>query len=126
MNKDLDRDQCREELEYRSIVGMLQYLAGSTRPDISYAVHQCARFSHNPKASHEVGVKNIIGYLKATRDKGLFMKPNAENLKLDLFADADFAGLYASEDKLDPLSVKSRTVILLNGGGGYQFVGVPK
>ena len=45
------------------------------------------------------------------------MKPNTENLELDLFADADFSSLYASEDKLDPISVKSRTGILLNSGG---------
>ena len=117
LDKDENGDPCREEWDYRSIVGMLLYLAGSTRPDISYAVHQCARFSHQPRASHEVGVKHIVRYLKGTRDKGLIMKPTSDNLKLDLFADADFAGLFASEDKLDPVSVKSRTGILLNFGG---------
>ena len=50
LDKDLDGDQCYEEWEYRSIVGMLLYLAGSTRPDIAYAVHQCATFSHQPNA----------------------------------------------------------------------------
>jgi hypothetical protein len=34
---------------YRAIVGMLNYLASSTRPDIAFAVHQCARFCVNPK-----------------------------------------------------------------------------
>mgnify|MGYP004188465917 CR=1 FL=1 len=52
-------------------------------------------------------------YLKGTRDKVLIMKPYAQDLKLDL----DFAGLFASEDKLDPVSVKSRTGVLLNFGG---------
>jgi Reverse transcriptase (RNA-dependent DNA polymerase) len=33
---------------YRSIIGKLNYLEKSTRPDIAYAVHQCARFSENP------------------------------------------------------------------------------
>ena len=116
LDKDLDGDPCCEEWDYRSIVGMLLYLAGSTRPDISYAVHQCARFSHQPRASHERGVKHIVRYLKGTRDQGLIMKPNKDNLRLDLFADADFAGLFASEDKHDPVSVKSRTGILLNFG----------
>ena len=117
LDKDLDGDPCYEEWDYRSIVGILLYLAGSTRPDISYAVHQCARFSHQPRASHEVGVKHIVKYLKGTRDQGLIMKPKKDNLKLDLFADADFAGLFASEDNHDPVSVKSRTGILLNFGG---------
>jgi hypothetical protein len=65
--KDIDGDPCSENWEYRSIVGMMLYLAGSTRPDIAYVVHQCARFSHNPKRSHEIGVKHIARYLKGTQ-----------------------------------------------------------
>ena len=45
------------------------------------------------------------------------MKPKVENLKLDLFADADFAGLFNTEDRLDPISAKSRAGVLLNFGG---------
>lgn len=88
---------------------MLLYLAGSICPDIAYAFHQCARFSNSPKASHDISVKHIIRYLKGTRDKGLIMTSTAVNLQLDLYTDADFAGLFASEDTLDPVSVKSRT-----------------
>ena len=52
-----------------------------------------------------------------TRDKGIIMKPcMIENLQFNLYADADFAGLFASEDKTDPISVKSRTGILLTLG----------
>ena len=47
----------------------------------------------------------------------MILTPNAKNLKLDLFADADFAGLFVAEDKHDPISVKSRTGLLLNFGG---------
>ena len=53
--KDTDGDPCSENWDYRSIVGMMLYLAGSTRPDIAYVVHQCARFSHSPKRSHKLG-----------------------------------------------------------------------
>ena len=95
---------------------MMLYLAGSTRPDIAYTVHQCARFSHAPKHSHEVGLKHIARYLQGTRDRGLEMTPDKSNLKLNLYADADFAGLFNSEDCMDPISVKSRTGILLNFG----------
>jgi hypothetical protein len=34
---------------YRQEIGILNYIAASTRPDIMFAVHQCARFSANPK-----------------------------------------------------------------------------
>ena len=47
--KDVNGAPCCEDWDYRSIVGMMLYLAVSTRPDISYDVHQCARFSHSPK-----------------------------------------------------------------------------
>jgi len=63
LGKDLEGDPCREQWEYRSVVGMMLYLAGSTRPDIAYAVHQCARFSHNPRRCREVGLKHIARYL---------------------------------------------------------------
>ena len=65
------------------MVGMMLYLAGSTRPEIAYAVHQCARFSHNPKQCHEVGLKHIVRYLQGTKDKGMILTPNVKNLKLD-------------------------------------------
>jgi len=34
---------------YRRIISKLNYLEKSTRPDISYAMHQCARFSASPR-----------------------------------------------------------------------------
>ena len=37
--KDLGGAPCCEDWDYRSIVGMMLYLAGSIRPDITYAVH---------------------------------------------------------------------------------------
>ena len=44
------------------------------------------------------------------------MIPNMTNLHLNLFEDADFAGWFISEDKNEPISVKSRTGILLKIG----------
>jgi hypothetical protein len=34
---------------YRSVIGKLNHLERGSRPDISYAVHQCARFSSDPR-----------------------------------------------------------------------------
>ena len=74
---------------------------------MSYVVHECAPFSHSLKDSHEIGSKHIMRCLKGTREKGLIMTPNTE--QLDLHADAYFTELFASEDKLNPFSTKSRT-----------------
>ena len=110
IGKELDGDPFKEKWDYCSIVEMMIYLTGISGPVISYIVHQWARYSHSPKHSHEVAVKNIARYLKGARDKGLIMKPSMiENLQFNLYTYADFVGLFALENKLDPTSVKSRT-----------------
>ena len=87
---------------------MLNYLAASTRPDVLFAVHQCARFSVNPKLSHERAVKRIVRYLKGTSDKGIILQPNPQE-GIKCYVDADFAGGYSEDTKDDPISVYSRT-----------------
>ena len=114
--KNEGEDPYCEDWEYRSIVGMMLYLADSTRPDIAYTVHQCAIFSHSPKRSYEIGVKHIDRYLKGTQTKGIIMTPDTENMGTDMYADADFSGLYSTEDKMDPVSVKIRSSVLLTFG----------
>ena len=101
----------REETwSYRSAIGMLLYLAKNTRPDIEYAVHQCARFQINPKKAHENAVKRIARYLKQTYDKGLVFKPDKDQMdNLQCYVDADFAGNYTKEINQTPESVKSRS-----------------
>jgi len=93
---------------YRSLIGMLNYLASSTRPDISFAVHQCARFTTAPRRIHELAIRRIVRYLKATKDKGYILRPSSTH-NLDCYVDADFAGTWTSSTAEDPSSVKSRT-----------------
>jgi len=89
------------------VIGMLLYL-GHSRPDISFATHQCARYTHFPKQSHEDALICIGRYLKGTLQKGLILTPS-ENFKIDCYPDADFAGLWGRDNKQDPHSVRSRT-----------------
>ena len=67
LSKDLEGVIRTSTWEYQSIIGLLNYISGSSRPDIAYATHSAARFSANPKASHDKGVKMIIKYLKGTK-----------------------------------------------------------
>ena len=101
-----------ETWDYASIVGMLLYLSTNTRPDITFAVSQVARFTHSPKQSHATAVKSIVRYLKKTSSEGTIVG-KASTLKLECFVDADFAGLF----KIDPpeciTSAKSRTGYLI-------------
>jgi hypothetical protein len=101
-----------ETWSYPAAVGMLLYLSSNTRPDIQFAVHQVARFSHAPKQSHAQALKQIIRYLQGTKTRGIRFEPNLKS-GLDCYVDADFAGLYGYEDDQDPVSVKSRTGFVL-------------
>jgi hypothetical protein len=67
----------------------------------------------NPKLSHEKAVKRgIWRYLKATREKGMILKPSG-TLKIDSYPDADFAGLYGYAKITDSACVKSRTGFII-------------
>ena len=56
LHKDSDGALRKRDWHYRSVIGMLNYLQGSTCPDISMATHQCDRFLIDPKLSHERGI----------------------------------------------------------------------
>jgi hypothetical protein len=98
---------------YAAVVGMLLYLSGHTRPDIAFAVHQCARYTFCPTRRHELALIRIGRYLKGTMDKGLIMSPNDKPC-VDCYPDADFAGLYGHEDSQDPHCARSRTGYLIS------------
>ena len=116
IGSDIDGPPFAEAWKYRTIIGMLMFLSANTRPDLSYAVHQAARFSHAPRHSHAVAVKRILRYLQTTKDKGMNLTPSSEQ-RVDCYVDSDFAGMFAVENSQDPVSVKSRTgyVILYRG-----------
>ena len=108
-----------EDFDYRSVIGKLLYLEKSTRPDLAYAVHQCARFSSNPKKEHTKAVKHIGRYLLATKDKGLEFSPNLDH-GLECFADSDFAGNWTkdhadSDNTSDMVRSRSGFVIMFAG-----------
>ena len=112
LGSDPHGERFSEEWSYAAAVGMLLYVSSNTRPDIQFAVHQVARFSHSPKKSHGQAIKRIIRYLIGTNTKGLTFQPKVDQ-GLDCWVDADFAGLYGYEQEQDPVSVKSRTGFVL-------------
>jgi hypothetical protein len=86
--KDVDGASAVEGFSYSSVVGMLPYLSGHTRPDIAYAVNCCARYMFHPKHCHEIALKRIGRYLKATATCGMVINPTSE-LSIDAYPDAD-------------------------------------
>ena len=91
-------------------------------PEIAYAVHQCAHFTHSPKDSCANAFKHILCYLNRTKDQGIILHPSKQ-LTVDYFMDADFTRQRNSEDPHDPLCVKSCTgYILMVGNCPIQWV----
>ncbi len=104
LHKDLDGLPRKYDWNYRSLVGMLGYLQGSTRPDISMATHQCARFNNNPKLSHERSVRRIAKYLLGTQNRGIVFSPDPKK-GIECFVDADFSGNWDAVDSENPENV---------------------
>jgi hypothetical protein len=60
LHADAEGLACQEYWNYPSVIGQLNYLSQNSRPDISFAVHSCARLSKAPQALHDKAVKRII------------------------------------------------------------------
>ncbi len=104
---------------YRSVIGKLNYLKKATRSDISFAVHQCARFVSEPKREHGEAVRWLARYLKGTKDKGTILKP-IEGKDLEVFVDASFCGDWCPEEAaMDRDTARSRHGYII------QYAGCP-
>jgi hypothetical protein len=62
---------------YQCAVSGLNWLAPSTRPDLSVCVSLLSQFSHNPSEGHLDAVKHILKYLKGTKDWGIWFTQGA-------------------------------------------------
>ena len=123
LGADLDGLPHAEPWEHASVIGSLMFLV-NTRSDIQFAMHQCARFTHNPKQSHTNAVKRIICCLKGTELEGggdralTFVVGGAQDIPfIEAMCNSDFAGLWNVENNLDPVSSKSRTGFVIFVGG---------
>nr|GEY97294.1 hypothetical protein [Tanacetum cinerariifolium] len=75
---------------YRSMIVSLMYLTAS-RPDIMFAVCDCARHQVTPKECHLYAVKRIFRYLKGHPKLGLWY-PKESPFDLVSFSDNDYDG----------------------------------
>jgi hypothetical protein len=118
LRRDLgDGSPFQEKWDYRRIIGKLNFLEKSTRPEIAYAVHQCARFASNPRESHANAIKYLCRYLLGTKDKGIILRPDVTK-SFEVHVDCDFAGNWNKEDAMnDPSTAKSRTGYVISYAG---------
>ena len=116
LTKDIGGEPRKESWNYRSVVGMMNFLVTCSHPELAFAVHQVARFSNNPTHQHEQAIKRIVRYLIGTQrgrnkteiTRGILYQPG-KTKSIEAFVDASFAGEWNAEWSDEPSSVMSRT-----------------
>jgi len=66
---------CDASFNYRSVMGILLYLAVKTRPDIAVVVSMLCSHVEEPSKLQEAGAKRILRYLNSTADAALHFQP---------------------------------------------------
>ena len=69
--KSLDDKGHMNKVPYASAIGSIMYAMIFTRLDISYALSMTSRYQSNPGEGHWMLMKNILKYLKRTKDSFL-------------------------------------------------------
>lgn len=94
----LSKDMCprtQEEREkmsripYASAIGSIMYAMLCTRIDVSCALSICSRYQSDPGERHWTAIKNILKYLKRTKDAFLVYRREDE-LTVRGYSDASF------------------------------------
>ncbi|GKC62988.1 hypothetical protein Tco_1095586 [Tanacetum coccineum] len=80
-----------QNVPYASAVGSIMYVVRYTRPDVVFVQNITSRFQQNPGESHWTTVKNILKYLRNTKDMFLVYGGNPEaELRVDCYCNAGF------------------------------------
>ena len=76
------------EISYASTVGSIMYAMLCTKPDVAYALGIASRFQADLGEDHWKAVKNILKYLRRTKD--IFLIYGGSDLKLKDYTDSSF------------------------------------
>ncbi|GJX43120.1 retrotransposon protein, putative, ty1-copia subclass [Tanacetum coccineum] len=103
--------QRMQNIPYASAVGSIMYVVRCTRPDVAFAQNITSRFQQNPGDAHWTAVKNILKYLRNTKDMFLVYGGDMKReLRVSCYTDVGYL--------TDADDMKSQTgyVFVLNGG----------
>lgn len=78
-------------ISYREALGLLNYLAVSTRPDISFTVSQLSQHLERPGILHWKAVLHLLRYLAGTLHLGITLNGQCDLNDVSIYTDADFA-----------------------------------
>ena len=91
-----DGNEGNRSNSFARLLGELQFLANSTRPNIAFAMNRLAAYTTNPSLQHVTALKQILRYLAGTKNLGITysktsINPNNNSNFFYGFADAAFA-----------------------------------
>ena len=95
-------------ISYALVIGSIMYAMLCTRPDVSYAPSVTSIYQSDPGMGHWVAVKNILKYLRRTKDVFLIYRDG--DLIMEGYSDASF------QSNRDDSKSQSGYVFTLNGG----------
>ncbi|GKE40312.1 putative retrotransposon protein [Tanacetum coccineum] len=99
-----------QNVPYASVVGSIMYVVRCTRPDVAFAQNITSRFQQNPSDLHWTTVKNILKYLRNTKDMFLVYKGDLkQELRVSCYTDAGYL------TDADDLKSQTGYVFVLNG-----------
>lgn len=102
-----------KDIPYQQLVGCLQWIASSTRPDIAYAVSQLSCFNAAWTIHHWTAAKHVLQYLKGTQEVGIVYSNTTDTPSA--FSDSDF-----SQCPITRRSVGGQLVTVAGGAVSWQ------
>ncbi|GKC19692.1 hypothetical protein Tco_1021842, partial [Tanacetum coccineum] len=100
-----------QNIPYASAVGSIIYAVRCTRPDVAFAQNITIQFQQNPGELHWTVVKNILKYLRNTKDMFLVYGGDIKReLRVSCYTDVGYL------TDADDLKSQTGYVFVLNGG----------
>ncbi|KAJ9544569.1 hypothetical protein OSB04_024276 [Centaurea solstitialis] len=84
-----DQDKMKS-VPYASAIGSIMYAMLCTRLDVAYSVSVTSRYQQNPGEPHWVAVKNILKYLRRTKEMFLVFGGTEDEISVTGYSDASF------------------------------------
>jgi hypothetical protein len=106
---DPDEQERIRVISYASAIRSIMYAMICMRPDVSYALSATSRYQSNYGDAHWIIVKNILNYLRRTKEVFLVFG-GEEELVVKSYSDASF------HTYVDDSKSQSGFVFCLNGG----------
>ncbi|GJS97186.1 retrotransposon protein, putative, ty1-copia subclass [Tanacetum coccineum] len=105
-NDELDK---MSRVPYASAIGSIMYAMTCIRPDVSFALSMVSRHQQNPGEGHWTAVKNILKYLRNTKDRFLVYGGEKE-LRVTGYCDAAVTWKSSKQDTVADSTCESEYI----------------